>query len=219
MNSQRTSNDSSRPGWTYPLLVGLLLLGISAVYGGGSLVFDPSGGLLRLPLAWIQGTVFDNYLIPGLLLFGVLGVGSFVVIYGIVHRTVWAWPAGVSLGTATVIWIVVQIAVVQRYFFLQPVVASLGIVIVTILILPSMRHYYLARNTLSKIGMGRLCEGAETRHNSCKTQAPLSQCDSWRRPVRPGCSRQARSQDSLRFAHRVPIRRVEEWIPRLMAAR
>lgn len=153
MSSQCTSDDSSRPGWTYPLLMGLLFLGVSAVYGGGSLVLDPTGDHLRLPLAWIQGTVFGDYLIPGVLLFGLLGVGSFVVIYGIVCRTVWAWPAGVSLGTATVIWIVVQIAVVQRYFFLQPVIAGLGIAVIVILLFPSMRHYYRANATLSKIGM------------------------------------------------------------------
>lgn len=142
-------SSESRPIWSYPLIVGLGFLGVTAVYGGGSLVLDPTGGLLGLPQEWLAGTVFTDYLIPGLVLLGLLGGGSFAVLYGIVRRTGWAWPAGVALGIATVIWIVVQLAVIRRTFFLQPVIAGLGASFVVLLALPSMRRYYRAEGALS----------------------------------------------------------------------
>jgi hypothetical protein len=131
-----------RPVWTYPLLGCLLFLGASAVYGGLSLVLDPTGRTLGLPFEWIEGTVFGDYLVPGVVLLAVLGGGSFVVAYGVLRRTRWAWPAGAALGTATVVWILVQVATVRQYFFLQPIVAGLGVAIVALLMLPSMQRCY-----------------------------------------------------------------------------
>ncbi len=34
---------------------------------------------------------------------------------------------GVVVGAALVLWILVQLAVLQRYFFLQPVIAIIGV--------------------------------------------------------------------------------------------
>lgn len=152
--NERSSGHESRPGWTYLLLLCVLLLGVSAVYGGLSLVLDPTGGLLGMPFEWIQGTVFGNYLVPGLVLLGVLGIGSFIVAYGLLRRSLWAWPAGMALGVATFVWIVVQLVAIQRYFFLQPVIAAIGVLIVLLLGIPSMRNYYRANESLQQIGVG-----------------------------------------------------------------
>jgi hypothetical protein len=151
---ERSSGHESRPGWAYLLLLCLVLLGVSAVYGGVSLVLDPTGGLLGMPFEWIQGTVFGDYLVPGLVLLGVLGIGSFIVAYGLLRRSLWAWPAGMALGVATIVWIVVQLVIVQRYFFLQPVIATIGLVIVLLLGIPSMRSFYRANESLQRTGLG-----------------------------------------------------------------
>ncbi len=150
LTNERSFGHESRPRWTYFLLPCVLLLGVSAVYGGASLVLDPTGELLGMPFEWIQGTVFGNYLVPGLVLLGVLGIGSFIVAYGLLRRSLWAWPAGMVLGVATVIWIVVQLVAIQRYFFLQPVIAALGVLIVLLLGVPSMRNYYRANESLQR---------------------------------------------------------------------
>ncbi len=109
--------------------------------------------MLGLPSAWIRDTIFSDYLLPGLVLLWVLGVGPFVVAYGLLRRRLWAWPAGVGLGTATVVWIAVQLLVVRRYFFLQPVIAAVGVAIVVLLGLPSMRRYYRASQSLEALGL------------------------------------------------------------------
>jgi hypothetical protein len=83
-----------------------------------------------------------------------LGVGSFVVAYGLGRRTAWAWPAGVALGAATVVWILVQYAMLG-YFFLQPVIAGLGVLLLVLLAFPSMRRHYRADVTQARLGPGR----------------------------------------------------------------
>ena len=55
-----------------------------------ALVIDPTGGVLGLPFEWIQGTIFRDYLISGVVLLVLLSIGSFVVMYGVIRRTHWA---------------------------------------------------------------------------------------------------------------------------------
>ncbi|WP_459191965.1 hypothetical protein [Halosimplex sp. J119] len=50
-------------------------------------------------------------------------------------------------------WIAVQLLVVRRYFFLQPVIAAVGVAIVVLLGLPSMRRYYRASQSLEALGL------------------------------------------------------------------
>lgn len=140
-----------RPLWALPLWAILAALGTSALYGGGLLVLDPSGERLGLPAAWIQGTVFGSYLVPGVVLLVVLGLGSILVLAGLLLRRAWAWPVGVALGVATVGWILVEYAVVGHYFFLQPVIVGVGVLLVTLLALPSMRSYYRADATIARL--------------------------------------------------------------------
>ena len=44
------------------------------------------------------------------------------------RRHPWGPVAGVLAGAGLVLWIAVQLALLQRYFFLQPVIAGLGLV-------------------------------------------------------------------------------------------
>lgn len=69
------------PVWLY--IAGAFLLGITAIPSGALMVADPSGSLMGLDVRWLAGTPFRDYFIPGLILLGVLGIGSSVVLYGI----------------------------------------------------------------------------------------------------------------------------------------
>ena len=59
----------------------LIFLGIGAVYGGGTLVIDPSGELLGLPLSVLNDSPFGDFMIPGLILLLFLGFLSFVIMF------------------------------------------------------------------------------------------------------------------------------------------
>lgn len=125
--------------WLYSL--GALALGTTALWGGGLMLLDPAGTTMGLEVDWLAGTPFQDYFVPGLILFTVLGIGSFVVLYGIARRTQWAWWAAVGLGVALVGWIVTQALLLRIYHVLQLIYGALGVVLILLAVLPSTRSH------------------------------------------------------------------------------
>ncbi|MBA3900012.1 MAG: hypothetical protein H0X62_07350 [Bacteroidetes bacterium] len=58
------------------IIILLLFNAASAIYGGGVLVLEPDGSLLQIPLEWLEHSHFQSYLLPGIILFSILGMGS-----------------------------------------------------------------------------------------------------------------------------------------------
>lgn len=52
----------------------LLNLGFAALYGGWTLISDPSGGKFQWSVELLEGTPFQNFLIPGIILFVMNGL-------------------------------------------------------------------------------------------------------------------------------------------------
>lgn len=111
--------------WAAWLMAGLaLLIAAAGAFGGIRLIHDGLG----MPAGYLTATPFTGWQLPGLAL--LIGVTvpqlAAAILTGAGHR--WALPAGYLAGAVLVAWIVVQLLVMQRYFFLQPVIAALGIV-------------------------------------------------------------------------------------------
>ncbi len=113
--------------WHVIILVLLFLLGITAIQGGLMLAIDPSGNSIQLPSQWITNTIFGNYLIPGLALFTILGIGSLVIAVLVVKKYQYAYLLTAAQGAAVLFWLFVQIISIGQYFFLQPVYAVIGL--------------------------------------------------------------------------------------------
>lgn len=94
------------------LLFLLLFQGVSGMVGGVGLVADASGSTLGIPLEWLEGSPFPDYLIPGTVLLTGLGLGPLVVAYGVWRRRAWAQRAALVVGIGLVGWLGVQIAVI-----------------------------------------------------------------------------------------------------------
>jgi len=98
---------------TYRLLfASILVQGLSGVAGGLGLASDPSGARVGLHLAWLEGTPFTDYLVPGVILCFVLGVFPLVVAWGLWVRRSWAWYGSLIVGMSLAIWIVVEILMI-----------------------------------------------------------------------------------------------------------
>jgi hypothetical protein len=150
----------TRPLSIYLLMALLLFLGISAIYGGYNLIADPSGNRLQLPSGWLELTPFPNYFIPGLILFTVLGIFPLVatvllffkphwaIMKPLEHLTHkhWSWLASLTAGIALIIWITVQFLMFGArhpiQIGLELTLGTLGVVIIAVSLLPSVRHYY-----------------------------------------------------------------------------
>lgn len=57
----------------------LFFLGISALFGSYQLIIDPSGKSLQMPLGLLSPTPFENYFIPGILLFLTNGIPAILI--------------------------------------------------------------------------------------------------------------------------------------------
>lgn len=105
-----------------------LFIGLGAIGGGLALVLDPSGGGLGLPLEILQASPFSNYLVPGLFLLFVNGVGSVAGSMATFRRHPWAGEMAVVLGAVLMVWILVQVWWIQGLHWLHPFYFALGAV-------------------------------------------------------------------------------------------
>ncbi|HEV8222291.1 MAG TPA: hypothetical protein VGQ05_18630 [Streptosporangiaceae bacterium] len=113
--------DRSWPAWALAAVA--VLTGSLAVLGGVQMIRDGFG----MPPSWLSGTPFTSWALPGVLLLAGVAVPQIAVAAMIVTRRRLALVGGYLAGLALVGWIVVQVLALQRFFFLQPVVAVLGL--------------------------------------------------------------------------------------------
>lgn len=129
----------------YLLIVLIVILGIGGVYGGASLVNDPTGKDLVLPLKWLQASPFHNYLIPGLILLTVLGIFPFAAAAALIMRSRGALTSARIIGYALIIWIAVEIYIVgyQPQSPLQLIFGLIGVLILLLAYSSKVTNYYL----------------------------------------------------------------------------
>ena len=103
------------------------LIGIGAVICGALLIIGPDGRYLQMPIDMLSKSPFRNFLIPGLILFLVNGVGNVVsaVLCFKMHRI--AGFGGMFFGFGLIIWLFVQINMIGGGSWLQYLYFVLGI--------------------------------------------------------------------------------------------
>jgi len=109
------------------LIVLQIFVGLGALMPGYSLITDPSGRGVGFPPGLIENTIFGNYLIPGLFLLGVNGLGNcLTALLGLLkHR--YFYPLACLQALALIIWIGVQVLTVGLLYWLQPFFGLIGL--------------------------------------------------------------------------------------------
>jgi hypothetical protein len=114
-------------GWIS--VASLFLLGLGAIAGGIALVMEPDGSVMGFDVVLLAGSPFPDYLVPGLILGGLFGVGSLLVAgIGLAHWRIAPFLA-FAIGAGQMIWIVVELAIIRELSFLHPAFFSVGLVI------------------------------------------------------------------------------------------
>lgn len=109
------------PAWLFTAIA--LFLAVGAIFGGTQLLRNG----FSMPVSWLSNTPFTGWTLPGLALLIGVAVPQLAVVVLILTSQRWALAASYLAGLAVIAWIVVQLLVLQRYFFLQPVIAGLGL--------------------------------------------------------------------------------------------
>ena len=111
------------------LFEGLLqiFIAVGAVGGGLVLLIDPSGQGMGFSVELLSGSPFSSYLIPGLVLFAVIGIGNFTAAFLSFRKHRIAGLAGILLGGFLAAWILIQVWIVGWLIWLQPFMLALGV--------------------------------------------------------------------------------------------
>lgn len=150
------STTEKKPFALYVLVFLLFFQAVSALYGGISLVFDPSGALLKMGPEMLGNTPFNSFLIPGLILGLLFGIVPLLLIYpllaqphwrwtrklNIYKNRYWAWTVSLYVGLGLIIWNGVQVAMIGGGTGIQIFYGAIGLLIVIFTLWPSMMKYF-----------------------------------------------------------------------------
>ena len=139
----------------YVLLTLHLLQGLGGLAGGIVLMISPNGSLIHMPLSMIKGSPFHDFLIPGIILFLILGVLPIFTFAVLIAQSDWsflnrlniykdrnpAWMLSLFTGLGLIIWIDVEVAITGYGSILQAVYAAVGLLIVIFTLVPSVMKY------------------------------------------------------------------------------
>jgi hypothetical protein len=127
-----SATTASRPprGWSARVAVGALaFLALGAIGGAAFMLAAPDGHLMQWDTSMLAGSPFNDFLVPGLILGGLFGLGSLAAI-GLGLRGSHVAPfLGFAIGCAQMIWISVELAILGELSFLHPLMFGTGALI------------------------------------------------------------------------------------------
>lgn len=102
-------------------------IGLGAVGGGLGLILEPSGAILGIPHELLKNTPFSTYLVPGIVLLTVNGLGSLVGATVSFKRYRYAGEIAMALGAFLVAWILLQVYWFAAFHWLHATYLGLGL--------------------------------------------------------------------------------------------
>ncbi len=144
-----------KPFILYVLALLLAFQSLGGLFGGISLVLSPSGQIMKMPSAMLEGSPFNTFLVPGFILLLILGIFPGFLAYALLRRPKWrwagilniyhgihwAWTYSLYLGIMLIIWILVEIVWID-YDILQTIYGMAGVLIIILTLWPSNMRYF-----------------------------------------------------------------------------
>jgi menaquinone-dependent protoporphyrinogen oxidase len=122
-----TRRDRSVHRWLLAALC--LFTGLTAIGGGATLALRPDGSLLQAPISLLAHSPFHSFLVPGLLLLLVVGLGNMIAGVLVARRVRVAPLAALVAGLALLVWIATEIVMLRELHWLQLAYLVVAVVI------------------------------------------------------------------------------------------
>jgi hypothetical protein len=119
-----------------------LFVGIGAVVSGLALILDQDGSNLSMSVELLKESPFEDFLIPGIALLSINGLGSILGSLFSFRCYLLAGKMAMILGVAMIIWISAQVYWIGWISWLQPVYFVLGII-------EGVLGFFIVRNSRS----------------------------------------------------------------------
>jgi hypothetical protein len=114
-----------RPGWVWVGIALQILVGLMAVPVGLTMIADPNGDPVGIPNEWIADSPFRSFMVPGLFLLLVNGIGQLgSAALAMTRHWLAPWLMG-ALGVGLITWIAVQVLIIPLSL-LQPAIFAIG---------------------------------------------------------------------------------------------
>ena len=138
------------------LLFLLAFLGLGATFGGGVLIISPSGKLFGMPLSMLENSPFNSFLIPGIILFLVLGLVPLLLVFALLktpnfkwaeklnffNDMHWSWTFTIYVAFALIGWIQIEMLFLGGAHWLQTFYMFLAVSIIFTALLPQVTDLY-----------------------------------------------------------------------------
>jgi len=105
-----------------------IFIGLGAVGGGLGLILEPSGSNFGIPLELLENSPFSTYLVPGIVLFTINGLGNLVGATASFTRHRNAGECAMALGVFLVAWIILQVYWIAGFHWVHASYLGLGLV-------------------------------------------------------------------------------------------
>ncbi len=138
------------------LLFLLAFLGLGALFGGGVFIISPSGKLFGMPLSMLGDSPFHNFLVPGIILFTILGAIPVILVFALIKRPVskfaelfncykdmyWAWTYSIYVAFALIIWLQTEMTILHAVHWSHSLYMAIAITVLFVALLPKVRTFY-----------------------------------------------------------------------------
>lgn len=112
------------------LILLTLFTGITAMAGGLMLVLWPDGSAMQLPLGQLNTSLFSNYLIPGLVLFFVVGGLNMAALVAILRKRNYRYNLSIAAGVMITGFIIGELLFISELHWLQFLYLGIGLLTV-----------------------------------------------------------------------------------------
>lgn len=145
-----------RPAGAWILIILQFFIGAAALISGAMFFLAPDGRLMQMPVTFLKGSPFNDFLFPGIILFVFVGIFPVMVGIGLVKKSIWpgldalnpfksyywAWTASWAAGLIILIWIISETLMLGYISFLQPFITAFGLLLILLTLLPGVRRWY-----------------------------------------------------------------------------
>lgn len=108
----------------------LALIGAFSAFAGGYGMIVSNG--LGMPISYLNGTLFDSWILPGFILFGIVGGTQIIAVFLLIRNSEWQHFGLAVAGFGMIVWIFCEMYITGITHWLQILYFSLGIMELTI---------------------------------------------------------------------------------------